>query len=109
MLALTGVDSQKSINEFGIECGSKAWLLICILEPTICRINMQAIRKSAYRAKLQIVWRNRFPVRREKRAGVLLLVEKEQQIASNSWVQRLIRFFRLSVLCKALWHVRSLP
>jgi len=70
---------------------------------------MQAIRKSAYRAKLQIVWRNRFPVRREKRAGVLLLVEKEQQIASNSWVQRLIRFFRLSVLCKALWHVRSLP
>jgi len=46
---------------------------------------MQAIEKSAYRSTLQIVWRNRFPVRSEKREGVLVLVSKKQRFASRNW------------------------
>jgi len=70
---------------------------------------MQAIEKSAYRSTLQIVWRNRFPVRSEKREGVLVLVSKKQRFASRNWAPRLITLFGLTVLCKALWHVRSVP
>jgi len=70
---------------------------------------MQAIRKRVYKSRLQIVWRNRFPVRRERTVGVLVLVENGQRRASHSLVQRLVRFFGLSVLSEALWRVRSLP
>jgi len=64
---------------------------------------MQAIRKSAYRSTLQIVWRNRFPVEREKRAGVLVLLARDQRLASRGWVQKLFRFCGLSALFEALW------
>jgi len=70
---------------------------------------MQAIQKSANTSTLQIVWRNRFPLRLEKRAGVLVLVSKKQRFASRNWASGLVTLFGLTVLCKALWHVRSLP
>ena len=70
---------------------------------------MQALQKSPYRSRLQIVWRNPFPVRQEKGAGVLLLLARDRRVASRSSMRRLIKLFGLSALFVALWHVRSLP
>jgi hypothetical protein len=57
--------------------------------------SMVALQKFARQSEIQIVWRNRLPARWEKRSGPLVLVVKNDRIATLNWSQILIRFCRL--------------
>jgi hypothetical protein len=80
----------------------KEWPLICI--PLTEGLNgpMLAIHKSARRSKIEIVWRNRFPVRLERSSGPPVLVIRNARATTPTWLQSLIRFCGLSSICKGL-------
>jgi hypothetical protein len=65
---------------------------------------MLAIQKSVRRSKIELVWRNRFPVRWERSSGPPVLVVKNDRVATPNWLQSLIRFCGLVLDTKALWH-----
>jgi hypothetical protein len=58
---------------------------------------MLAIQRSARRSQIEIVWRNRFPVRREKSSGPPVLVVTKPRVTTPNWFRK----HKTSIRCSA--------
>lgn len=91
-----------SMNEYARQIRPKDWPLICNLQRFWT--TMLAILKPAHRPRLEIVWRNWFPVRRERSSAALVALGRDGRFASANWLQKLITRCGLSSISGCLWH-----
>jgi hypothetical protein len=70
---------------------------------------MEPLRKQVSGTTLEIVWRNPFPLRRERARGSIKMVKPNHKITAASWFRKLMKACELSRPAEASLSWATIP